>query len=97
MKLNTNKCHLFVAGDKFEHAWVRVNPDKIKQYHSIKLLVVSRDDKLKFDKHVLNIILKKANSKLSALLRMTKFMTLQKKRTLYKAFVKSQFKYCPLT
>ena len=28
---------------------------------------------------------------------MTKFMTFQKKRTLYKAFVESQFKYCPLT
>ena len=96
MKLNTDKCHLFVAGDKFEHAWVRVGPDKIRQDHSIKLLGVSIDNKLKFDKHVLNII-KKANSKLSALLRMTKFMTFQKKRTLYKAFVKSQFKYCPLT
>ena len=28
---------------------------------------------------------------------MTKFMTFQKKRALYKAFVNSQFKYCPLT
>ena len=45
---------------------------------------------------VLNII-KKGNSKLSTLSRLTKFMTLQKKMTLYKAFVESQFKYCPLT
>ena len=92
MKLNTDKCHLFVAGDKFEQVWVRVGPDKIRQDHSIKLLVVSIENKLKFDKHVLNII-KKANSKLSVLLRMTKFMTFQKEKTLYKAFVK----YCPLT
>ena len=28
---------------------------------------------------------------------MTKFMIFQKKRSLYKAFVESQFKYCPLT
>ena len=96
MKLNTEKCHLFVGGNKFEHTWVRIGPDKIRQHHSIKLLVVSIDNKLKFDKHVLNII-KKANSKLSALLRMIKFMTFPKKRTLFKAFVKSQFKYCPLT
>ena len=61
-----------------------------------KLLGVSIENALKFDKHVLNII-KKANSKLSALSRLTKFMTLQKKRTLYKAFVESQFKYCALT
>ena len=95
MKLNTDKCHLLVAGHKFEHTWVRLGPDKIREDHSVKLFGVSIDNELKFDKHVLNII-KKANSKLSALLRMTKFMTFQKKRTLYKAFVKSQFKCCPL-
>ena len=81
MKLNIDKCHPFVAGDKLGHAWVRVGPYKIRQDHSIKLLGVSVDNELKFDKHVLNTI-KKANSKLSALLRMTKFMTFQKKRTL---------------
>ena len=96
MKLNTDKCHLLVAGHKFEHTWVRVGPDKIWEDHSVKLLGVSIDNELKFDKHALNII-KKANSKLIALSRLTKFMTLQKKRTLYKAFVESQFKYCPLT
>ena len=83
-------------GHKFEHTWVRVGPDKIWEDHSAQLLEVSIYNILKFDKHVLNII-KKANSKLSTLSRMTKFMTFQKKRTLYKAFVKSQFKYCPLT
>ena len=47
-----------MAGDKFEHAWVRVGPDKIRQDHSIKLLGVSIDNELEFDKHVLNIIKK---------------------------------------
>ena len=96
MKLNTDKCHLLVAGHKFEHTWVRVGPDKIWEDHSVKLLGVSIDNELKFDKHVLNII-NKANSKLSALSRLTKFMTLQKKKKIYKAFVESQFKHCPLT
>ena len=96
MKLNTDKCHRLVAGHKFEHTWVRVGPHKIWEDHSVKLLGVSIDNKLKFDKHVLNII-KKANPKLSALSRLTKFMTLQKERTPYKAFVESQFKYRPLT
>ena len=54
------------------------------------------DNKLKFDKYVLNLI-KKANSNLSVLSRLTKFMTFQEKRRLYKASVESQFKYCPLT
>ena len=96
MKLNTDKCHLLVAGHKFEHTWVRVGPDKIWEDHSVKLLGVSIDNELKFDKHVLNII-NKANSKLSALSRLTKFMILQKKKKIYKAFVESQFKHCPLT
>ena len=55
MKLNTDKCHLFVAGHKFEHAWVRVGPDKIRQDHSIKLLVVSIDNKLKFEYKILKM------------------------------------------
>ena len=58
MKLNTDKCHLLVAGHKFEHTWVRVGPDKIWEDHSVKLLGVSIHNKLKFDKHVLNIIKK---------------------------------------
>ena len=54
------------------------------------------DNKLKFDKHVLNLI-KKANSNLSVLSRLTKFMTFQEKSRLYKASAESQFKQCPLT
>ena len=96
IKLNTDKCNLLVARHKFEHAWVSVGPDKIWKYHSVKLLGVSIANELKFDKHVLNII-KKVDSKLSALSRLTKFMTLQKKGTLYRAFCESQFKYCFLT
>ena len=96
IKLNTDKCNLLVARHKFEHAWVSVGPDKIWKYHSVKLLGVSIANELKFDKYVLNII-KKVDSKLSALSRLTKFMTLQKKGTLYRAFCESQFKYCFLT
>ena len=85
-----------MAGHKFEHTWVSVGPEKIWEDHSIKLLGLSIDNELKTDKSVSNII-QKANSKLSALSRMTKFMTFQKKKTIYKAFGESQFKYCPLT
>ena len=85
-----------VAEHEFEHTWVRVGLHKIWEDHSVKLLGVSIDNELKFDKHVLNIM-KKANSKLSALSRLTKFMTFQKERTFYKAFFKFQFNYCPLT
>ena len=58
MRLSTDKCHLFVTRHKFEFTWVRADPDKIWEDYSIKLLGVSIDNKMKFDKHVLNIIKK---------------------------------------
>ena len=51
---------------------------------------------MKFDEHVSNICIK-AGRKLSALTRMTKILSFEKRRILMKAFVESQFKYCPLT
>ena len=39
---------------------------------------------------------KKANSKLHALARVSNFMNTDKLRLLMKAFIESQFSYCPL-
>ena len=38
----------------------------------------------------------KANRKLSVLTRVAKFLPFKKRRILFKAFIESQFKYCPL-
>ena len=38
----------------------------------------------------------KANRKLSTLTRVAKFLPFKKRRILFKAFIESQFKYCPL-
>ena len=51
-----------------EHLWVQVGKDKIWESQKVKLLGVTIDNELKFDKHVLEIV-KKANAKLSALSR----------------------------
>ena len=61
----------------------------------VKLLGIELDSHLLFDKHVLSLC-KKASRKISALTRVVKFMNLQQRRTLMKAFVVSQFNYCPL-
>ena len=53
------------------------------------------DNNLKFDKHLSNIS-SKANKKLSALPRVAEFLPFKKRRILFKAFIESQFKYCPL-
>ena len=57
--------------------------------------MVTIDKGLKFDKHVLKLC-SKANQKLSALSRMTKLLSFNKRRALFKAFVESQCKYCQI-
>ena len=61
----------------------------------VKLLGVTFDNELKFDKYVAEICTK-ANRKLIVLLRLFKFLCLDKRRTLFKSFIEAQFKYCPL-
>ena len=90
MKLNTDKCRLIVSGYKHEQVWANIGKDLIWESNDVKLLGVTIDRDLKFDKHVLKLC-SKANQKLSALSRMA-----NKRRTLFKAFVESQFKYCPI-
>ena len=62
-----------------------------------KLLGLAIDRNLYFDDHVFTLC-KKAGRKLAALSRISNCMNFEKeKRILLKAFVESQFGYCPLT
>ena len=54
------------------------------------------DRNLSFDEYVFDLC-KKAGRKLSVLARLSNYMSLEKRRTLMKAFIESQFGYCPLT
>ena len=72
-----------------------MDEDIVWESNDVELLGVTIDNNLRFDKHVSNICLK-ANRKLSALTRVAKFVPFKKRRILFKAFIESQFKYCPL-
>ena len=50
---------------------------------------------LNFDDHVISLC-KKARRKLAVLARLFRFMSFKQKRILMKAFVESQFGFCPL-
>ena len=91
MKLNRDKCRLIVSGSKREQVWANMRKDLIWESNDVKLLGVTIDRDLKLDKHVLKLC-SKANRKLSALCRMAYLLSFNKRRTLSKAFVKSQFK-----
>ena len=60
--------------------------DFIWESNDVKLLGVTIDRDLKFDKHVLKLC-STVNQKTSALSRMAKLLSFIKRRTLFKAFV----------
>ena len=63
----------------------------IKQKH----LGILIDRNIRFDKYILSQY-KKASRKLNMLIRISKFMAIECRRILIKAFIESQFGYCPL-
>ena len=95
MKLNTDICRLIVSGYKHEQVWANIGKDLIWESNDVKFLGVNIDRDQKFDKHVLKLC-SKANQNLSALSRIAKLLSFNKRRTLFKAFVESQFKYFPI-
>jgi ribonuclease P/MRP protein subunit RPP40 len=95
MKLNADKCHLLMAGFKHEQVWAKIGNELIWESNEEKLLGVTLDRKFNFEKHVANIC-QRAHSKLSAIARYSKLLDFDKLKTLIKAFVESQFSYCPL-
>ena len=67
----------------------------IKDVSEEKILDITIDNKLIFKSHLKNIC-KRANQKLNALARITKFTYLFQRKTLLNSLIKSQFSYCPL-
>ena len=67
----------------------------IRNEERVKFLGIHIDGDLKFNYHV-NQFCEKASKKLNALARICISMDTRKRRTLTKAFITSQFSYCPL-
>ena len=93
MKANADKCHLLVTRDTDVTA--KIGEFDVKNSREEKLLGVKIDSKLSFENHVSSLC-KKASQKLHALARVVNFMDLAKRKKLMKAFMTSQFNYCPL-
>ena len=58
MKLNEEKCELLVCGYRFEQVWIKVGDNKNWEKLLVKLLGVTIDSELKFDKYVAEICAK---------------------------------------
>ena len=93
MVANTGKCHLPASSNL--PVDTRITNTKISNVERAKLLGVNIEGRLNFDYHV-NTLLKKANKKYHALARVYNYMDTKVQRVLMKAFITSQFSYCPL-
>ena len=93
MKVNTGRSHLLLLGNS--RAMTAIDSCYIEsKYKQVSLAIIIYSNHT-FENHI-NIICNKASQKLNALARITPYMSLQKRRTIIKSFVTSQFSYCPL-
>ena len=93
MKANANKYNLSVSS--YESCTTEIEDFSIKNSTKEKLLLVKFDSNLSFESRVRSLC-KKASQKLHAFARISRYMDLNKRRNLMKAFITSQFSYCPL-
>ena len=82
--------------NKFKHLRVKIGNDKIWERRTVKLLRITLNNESKLDEHSNNVCLI-ANAKLYALFRIQAYLDFNKMRILFKTFLKSHFKYSPLT
>ena len=93
MKVNTGKSHLLLSGNS--RATATVDNSYIESEYEQVLLCITINSNLTFKNHM-NSICKKTSQKFNALARIAPYMKIQKRKTIIKSFVTSQFSYCPL-
>ena len=93
MKVNTGKSHLLLSGNS--RATATIDNSYIESEDEQVLLGITIDSNLTFENHI-NSICKKASQKLNTRAGITPYMNIQKRRTIMKSFVPSQFSYCSL-
>ena len=94
LKANPDKFHLVLSDPSVDYL-VKAEEFDILNSTNKKLLGVTIDNKFSFDKHV-ETLCKKASQKLHALSRVSHFMDVKQRQLIMKAFINSQFGYCPL-
>ena len=94
LKANPKKFHLILNDYDDKHHIVIENL-KIHKSSCEKLLGIKIDNKLSFNQHVTELC-SKASQKLQTLSRISHFMNVNQRKVIMRAFIHSQFGYCPL-
>ena len=71
---------------------LNINNIKIRKSQIVELLGLTIDSRLTFKDHI-NMLCRRANYKLLALRRISKYLTLEKSKLVYNVFVNNQFNY----
>ena len=93
LKAYTSKCHLFVS--LYEPVSLNVRGSTTEISSCEKLLGIFINSNFTFEYHI-NRICRKTSQKLNALSRISKCISGDKKRLLFKLLIISQFNYCPI-
>ena len=86
MKMNSDKCHLFIYGNKFLNLWAKIDNDKIWESRTVKLLAINLGNEFSFDEHLNNVCLK---AKVVHIIENKKYLESNKMKVLFKAFFES--------
>ena len=91
--VNSGKNHFLIS--PYETKSIQIQNSYIKASSSGELLGIKIDSNLTFHDHVISLC-SKANKELSALSRVLKYMSINKRRILMKSYIFSQLNYCSL-
>ena len=92
IQAKSGKSHVMLTTDNKPKINVK---DSLTSNEIVKLLGEIVDNKLSFEPHF-SLVCKKISQKIHALARVSKFISKKKLRFIVKAFILSQFSYCPL-
>ena len=97
LKINMTKCHLMILGKQFLNEKSKLSIqlfDKcIEEENDLKLLGLTIDNKLTFEKHIIDLV-SKCNSNIQFLWRTSKDRNLHHRKLLANALVMSHLTYC---
>ena len=93
LKANPGNCYLLV--NTTGNIRISVRKETVSDSLNQKQLGIRFDSNFGFDDHVPSLCIK-TSQKLNALTRVEQYMNLAQRRSIIKAFICSQFGYCPL-
>ncbi len=86
---------MYVTNKQEMLTFIEINGTNIPCEKEVKLLGITIDEKLKFDKHI-NIICKKEGQQINVMYHFKDVFDLKERQIICNTFILSNFNYCPI-